>query len=128
MQYSCSENKGADQLRGYREAGLRLCFRICKLLVFSHTGSFLNFQNLIQTYSLENLLGERKKAHQVMLTGKPYLDGDSASSSEEGEDENNKNNLKELVSNIFCLKNNELLTRFGITLAVKKMNCLLGLA
>ena len=26
--YLCSENKGADQLRGYREAGLRLCFRI----------------------------------------------------------------------------------------------------
>ena len=24
-----SENKGADQLRGYREADLRLCFRIC---------------------------------------------------------------------------------------------------
>ena len=32
----CSENKGADQLRGYREADLRLCFRICKSLVFSH--------------------------------------------------------------------------------------------
>ena len=31
----CSENKGADQLRGYREADLRLCFRICKILVFS---------------------------------------------------------------------------------------------
>ena len=31
----CSENKGADQLRGYREADLRLCFRICKMLVFS---------------------------------------------------------------------------------------------
>ena len=26
---SCSENKGADQLRGYREADLRLCFRLC---------------------------------------------------------------------------------------------------
>ena len=26
--YLCSENKGADQLRGYREADLRLCFRI----------------------------------------------------------------------------------------------------
>ena len=26
--YHCSENKGADQLRGYREADLRLCFRI----------------------------------------------------------------------------------------------------
>ena len=33
--YLCSENKGADQLRGYREADLRLCFRICKEPVFS---------------------------------------------------------------------------------------------
>ena len=33
--YRCSENKGADQLLGYREADLRLCFRICKMLVFS---------------------------------------------------------------------------------------------
>ena len=39
----CSENKGADQLRGYREADLRLCFRICKNPVFSRRGSFLNF-------------------------------------------------------------------------------------
>ena len=27
MYYPSSENKGADQLRGYREADLRLCFR-----------------------------------------------------------------------------------------------------
>ena len=40
MYYPCSENKDADQLRGYREADLRLCFRPCKLLVFSCTGSF----------------------------------------------------------------------------------------
>ena len=33
--YQCSENKGADQLRGYREADLRLWFRICKNPVFS---------------------------------------------------------------------------------------------
>ena len=26
LHYLCSENKGADQLRGYREADLRLCF------------------------------------------------------------------------------------------------------
>ena len=39
LYYPCSESKGADQLRGYREAGLRLCFRICKLLVFSCGGS-----------------------------------------------------------------------------------------
>ena len=33
--YLGSENKGANQLRGHREADLRLCFRICKMLVFS---------------------------------------------------------------------------------------------
>ena len=38
--YLCSENKGADQLRGNREADLRLCFRICKMLVFSRPGSY----------------------------------------------------------------------------------------
>ena len=38
--YPCSENKGADQLRGYRKAGLRLCFRICKKPVFSRRGSY----------------------------------------------------------------------------------------
>ena len=40
MYYPYSENKGADQLRGYREADLRLCFRICRLLVFPWGGSF----------------------------------------------------------------------------------------
>ena len=28
LNYLCSENKDADQLRGSREADLRLCFRI----------------------------------------------------------------------------------------------------
>ena len=37
--YQRSENKGADQLRGYREADLRLCFRLCRLLVFPRGGS-----------------------------------------------------------------------------------------
>ena len=40
MHYLYSENKGADQLCGYREADLRLCFRICKKPVFSQRGSF----------------------------------------------------------------------------------------
>ena len=35
LYYLCCENKGADQLRGYPEADLRLCFRICKKQVFS---------------------------------------------------------------------------------------------
>ena len=39
MYYPCSENNGADQLRGHREADLRLCFRICKKPVFSQRGS-----------------------------------------------------------------------------------------
>ena len=39
LYYPCSENKGADQLRGDREADLRLCFRICRLLVFPWGGS-----------------------------------------------------------------------------------------
>ena len=37
----CSENKGADQLRGHREADLRLCLRICKKPVFSQRGSYI---------------------------------------------------------------------------------------
>ena len=35
LYYLCSENQGDDQLLGYREADLRLCFRICTTLVFS---------------------------------------------------------------------------------------------
>ena len=34
MYYPSSENKGADQLRSYGEADLRLCFRLGRLLVF----------------------------------------------------------------------------------------------
>ena len=40
LHYICSENKGADQVRGYREADLCLCFRICKNPVFSRRSSF----------------------------------------------------------------------------------------
>ena len=32
----CSEKKDADQLCGHHTAVLRLCFRICKKLLFSH--------------------------------------------------------------------------------------------
>ena len=45
MYYPSSENKGADQLRGYREADLRLCFRLCRLLVFPRGGSFIVYTN-----------------------------------------------------------------------------------
>ena len=43
MYYPSSENKGADQLRGYREADLRRCFRISRTLVFSRRGSNAKF-------------------------------------------------------------------------------------
>ena len=39
LYYPSSENKGADQLRGYREADMRLCFRIFRLLVSPWCGS-----------------------------------------------------------------------------------------
>ena len=42
LYYLCGEIKGADQLRGYREADLRLCFRMCKKPVFSQRGSYYN--------------------------------------------------------------------------------------
>ena len=41
LYYPYSENKDADQLRGYREADLRLCFCICKKPVFSQQGSYI---------------------------------------------------------------------------------------
>ena len=40
MYYQYSENKGADKLRSCCEADLRLCFRICRLLVFSCGSSY----------------------------------------------------------------------------------------
>ena len=52
MYYLCSENKGADQLRGYREADQRLCFRICKKPVFSQFSLIFG-----QVYKLINVLG-----------------------------------------------------------------------
>ena len=52
LYYPCSENKGADQLRSNCEADLRLCFRLCRLLVFQRGGSFLIFaQNIVGGHS-----------------------------------------------------------------------------
>ena len=58
MYYPSSENKGADQLRGYREADLRLCFRQCRLLVFPWGGSYVEqtsrlVQDCVLVQSLE---------------------------------------------------------------------------
>ena len=50
LYYPKSENKGADQLRGYREADLRLCFRLCRLLFFSGGGSFFKIFKYYKAY------------------------------------------------------------------------------
>ena len=42
LYYPSSENKGTDQLRSYCEADLRLCFRLCRLLVFPRLISFIS--------------------------------------------------------------------------------------
>ena len=52
LNYPCSENKDADQFRGYREADLRLCFRICKKQVFSRCGSLNGIQQTKLTLDL----------------------------------------------------------------------------
>ena len=52
LYYPCSENKGANlQLRSYREADLRLCFRLCRLLVFSCGGSYTIYVFICKMYS-----------------------------------------------------------------------------
>ena len=42
LYYPYSGNKGADQLRSYCAADLRLCFRICKKPVISQRGSYFD--------------------------------------------------------------------------------------
>ena len=60
LYYPCSENKDADQLRGYREADLRLCFRICKKPVFSQRGSYVSCYNGIREQQHEYHEGTAK--------------------------------------------------------------------
>ena len=55
LHYPCSENKGTDQLRGHREADLRLCFRICKKPVFSQRGSFVSLWKSLQSVQSKHL-------------------------------------------------------------------------
>ena len=53
LYYPSSENKGADQLNSYCEADLRLCFRLCTLLVFPRGGSFLiDQEQLLKTFNV----------------------------------------------------------------------------
>ena len=82
LYYPYSENKGADQLRSYCAADLRLCFRKCKKPVFSKRdsvdlllyvhGNELNLNNLLvkrQNYtpSPRAVTGGNKSPAEVML-------------------------------------------------------------
>ena len=58
LYYPCSENKGADQLRGYREADLRLCFRIWEKPVNSQRGHLT--LNLVKTLKTSFILKSSK--------------------------------------------------------------------
>ena len=62
LYYPCSENKGADQLHGYREADLRLCFRPSNLMVFLCSGSFKTFNHCLLTVVIYS------KANTIILT------------------------------------------------------------
>ena len=75
MYYPSSENKGADQLRGYREADLRLCFRLCGLLVFPWGGSNHAFDKCDEKFSKGHLFNV---SHDIVyLKSLAQLSGDA---------------------------------------------------
>ena len=61
LYYPSSENKGADQLRSYCEADLRLCFRLCRLLVFPCGGSNVINGFLTHVFSVKMKKKERNE-------------------------------------------------------------------
>ena len=67
MYYPSSENNGADQLRGYREADLHLCFRICRLLVFPWGGSNVDLDVEIQCKQMTRFLICQKYGKKCLL-------------------------------------------------------------
>ena len=71
LYYTCSENTGADLLRGYREIGLRLCFRICKFLVFSCGGHTPRRSILYQQRTINRL--NNSPCLAVPCLSLPYL-------------------------------------------------------
>ena len=56
-----SENKGADQLRGYCETDLRLCFRIMQIVSFLMTW-------LIHGKPIEQLFSKSRPLNYLNLT------------------------------------------------------------
>ena len=102
MYYPCSENKDADQLRGNREADLRLCFRPCKLLVFSRTGSNLSGgkKNLCILHIFFFFFDSVKRSFQNYFSS--YETGQSVGGAKMGEPPQ-KNNWHTRKQNLACL-------------------------
>ena len=71
LYYPSSENKDADQLRGYREADLRPCFRICKTLVFSRGGSVVTNLLIAPPYTKEKITRARVQMVTNLLKAPP---------------------------------------------------------
>ena len=72
LYYPSSENKDTDQLRGYREADLRPCFRICKTLVFSPGGSMVTNLLIAPPYTKEKITRARVSMVTNLLKAPPY--------------------------------------------------------
>ena len=88
MYYPSSENKGADQLRGYREADLRLCFRLGKNPVFSRCGSYLHVYIFCFSFDIAYKKGQQGKKDQKKK------DKESANQSK-GDDENDVETIED---------------------------------
>ena len=56
LYYPYSENKGADQFCSYCKADLRLCFRLCKLLVFPCGSSHSNAEQKVKDCLLASII------------------------------------------------------------------------
>ena len=69
LYYPSSENKGADQLLGNREADLRLCFHICKMLVSHDCGSLVNLSFRFKKVNITDTIvfGRRKSNVRIFL-------------------------------------------------------------
>ena len=67
LYYLCSENKSAYQLRDYREADLRLCFRTCKRRFSHNEAHILIYENIIRTSDPKSF--EIKKICVIWIAG-----------------------------------------------------------
>ena len=61
LYYPCSENKVADQIRGNREADMRLCFRIYKKRLSHDDAHFISHTSIIFISKKRSI--EMKNAH-----------------------------------------------------------------